>query len=146
MNNNQIKIFGIIGALITLMVPFFLVIFNQSNHLESDQSFCPLKMLSGFPCPGCGITKSMVYFYEGEVLKSLSYHLLGPFVIVFCVVTIAVLSVGLITKNEYYFELLFNKRLAYNLAIFLGGYHFIRILFFINTNSINEILRQSIWK
>ena len=140
------KIFGIIGALITLMVPFFLVLFNQSNHLESDQSLCPLKMLSGFPCPGCGITKSMVYFYEGDLQKSLYYHILGPFVLAFCVATIAVLSTELITKKEYFTRLLFSKKLAYSLAIFLAIYHFVRIVYFINTNSIDDILRESIWR
>lgn len=140
------KIFGIIGALITLIVPFFLILFNQSNHLESDQSLCPLKMLSGFPCPGCGITKSMVYFYEGDLQKSLYYHILGPFVIAFCVATIAVLSNELITKKEYFTRLLFSKKLAYSLAIFLAIYHFVRIVYFINTNSIDDILRDSIWK
>jgi uncharacterized BrkB/YihY/UPF0761 family membrane protein len=140
------KIYGIIGALITLMVPFFLMFFNQDNHLETDQSLCPLKMLSGFPCPGCGITKSLVYFYEGNIQKSLYYHILGPLVIAFCVVTIIVLSTELITKKEYFNKLLFNRKLAYVLAIFLATYHFIRIIYFINNNSIDDILRQSIWR
>ena len=140
------KIYGIIGAFITLMVPFFLLFFNQSNHLETDQSLCPLKMLSGFPCPGCGITKSLVYFYEGDLYKSLYYHILGPFVIAFCVVTILVLSTELVTRKEYFSQLLFNKKLAYGLAIFLASYHFIRIIYFINNNSMDDILRQSIWR
>ena len=140
------KLYGIIGAILTLMVPFFLLFFNQSDHLETDQSLCPLKMLSGFPCPGCGITKSMVYFYEGDLIKSLYYHILGPFVIAFCVVIIVVLTVELITKKEYFTQLLYSKKLAYGLAIFLASYHFIRIIYFINNNSLDDILRQSIWK
>lgn len=140
------KIYGIIGAFVTLLIPFFLMFFNHNNHLETAQSFCPFKMLSGFPCPGCGITKSLVYFYEGDLLKSLYYHILGPFVVLFCLVTIAVLAAELITKKEYFNELLFNKKLAYGLAIFLAIYHFIRIIYFINNNSIDAILRQSIWR
>ena len=140
------KIYGIIGALITLMIPFFLMFFNHNNHLETDQSLCPLKMLTGFPCPGCGITKSLVYFYEGDIQKSLYYHILGPFVIAFCVATIVVLSTELITQKEYFTQLLFNKKLAYGLAIFLGSYHLIRILYFINSNSLDDILRHSIWR
>jgi len=128
------------------MVPFFLMFFNQSDHLETDQSLCPLKMLSGFPCPGCGITKSLVYFYEGDIYKSLYYHILGPFVIVFCIATIVVLSTELITQKEYFTQLLFNKKLAYGLAIFLASYHLIRILYFINSNSLDDILLQSIWR
>jgi hypothetical protein len=140
------KIYGIIGAFITLIVPFFLIYFNQNNHLETDQSLCPLKMLTGFPCPGCGITKSLVYFYEGDLQKSLYYHILGPFVVAFCIATIVVLTTELITKKEYFNKLLFNKKVAYGLAIFLASYHFIRIIYFIKNNSMDDILRQSIWR
>lgn len=120
--------------------------FNTNNHLETDQSFCPFKMLTGFPCPGCGITKSLVYFYEGDLEKSLYYHILGPFVIVFCVVTILVLSAELITKKEYFNNLLYNKKMAYFLGYSLGTYHLIRLFFFIKNNSLDSILEQSIWK
>jgi len=140
------KIYGIIGAFITLMIPFFLMFFNYNNHLETDQSLCPLKMLTGFPCPGCGITKSLVYFYEGDLQKSLYYHILGPLVVAFCIVTIVVLTTELITKKEYFNNLLFNKKLAYGLGIFLATYHFVRIIYFIKTNSIDDILHQSIWR
>jgi hypothetical protein len=140
------KIYGIIGAFITLMVPFFLILFHQDNHLETDQSLCPLKMLTGFPCPGCGITKSLVYFYEGDLQKSLYYHILGPFVVAFCIATIVVLTTELITKKEYFNKLLFNKKLAYGLAIFIASYHFIRIIYFIKNNSMDDILSQSIWR
>lgn len=128
------------------MFPFFLMFFDQSSHLETDQSLCPLKMLSGFPCPGCGITKSIVFFYEGDLLKSLYYNIFGPLVIAFCVATIVVLVTELITKKEYFNQLLFNKKLGYGLAVFLGMYHIIRIIYFINTNSIDDILKQSIWR
>lgn len=145
-NKIQFKIYGIIGALITLMVPFILLFFNSANHLETDQSLCPLKMLTGFPCPGCGITKSMVYFYEGDILKSLYFHILGPMVILFCLVTIVVLTTELITKKEYFNSLLYNKNLGIGLAIFLATYHFIRIVYFIKYNSIDDIMHQSIWR
>ncbi len=145
-NRSKRKIYGIIGAIITLIVPFFLMLFNSDNHLETDQSLCPFKMLTGLPCPGCGITKSMVYCYGGDWQKSLHYHLLGPLVIVFCVLTIVVLTTELITKKEYFNTLLFNKKIAVGLAVFLGTYHLIRIIYFVKNNSIDAILHQSIWK
>ena len=142
----QRKIYGIIGAFVTLMVPFFLIIFNQTQNLENEQSFCPFKMLTGFPCAGCGITKSLVYLYEGDLYKSLYYHILGPFVILFCLITIVVLITEIITKKEYLNHYLYNKKIAYGLGYFLGTYHLIRIIIFIKNNSIDDILRQSIWK
>jgi hypothetical protein len=140
------KIYGIIGATITLMVPFFLMFFNGNNHLETDQSLCPFKMITGFPCPGCGITKSLVYFYEGDFYKSISYHILGPFVIVFSLIAIVVLTTELITKKEYFNAVMYNKKLAYGLGFFLVGYHIIRLILFIKNNSLDSILKESIWR
>lgn len=140
------KIFGIIGAAITLIVPFFLMLHNQNNHLATDQSLCPFKMLTGFPCPGCGITKSLVYLYEGDLYKSLSYHILGPFVVLFCVITIIVLSMELVTKKECLNGILYNKKLAYVLACFLIFYQIIRLTSFIENNTYDSILKESIWK
>lgn len=142
----DLKILGIIGAVITLIVPFFLMLYNHNNHLETDQSLCPFKMLTGFPCPGCGITKSLVYLYEGNLYKSLSYHILGPFVVLFCVITIIVLFTELITKKEYFDGIVYNKKLAYFLACFLIFYQIIRITRFIENNTYDSILKESIWK
>jgi hypothetical protein len=142
----QRKILGIIGAIITLVIPFFLMLHNQNHHLETDQSLCPFKMLTGFPCPGCGITKSLVYFYEGDLNKSLYYHILGPFVVLFCIVTIFVLSAELITKKEYFNRILYNKKLAYVLACFLICYQIVRITYFVENNTCDSILKESIWK
>ena len=122
-----------------------MMFFNQNNHLETDQSLCPFKMLTGYPCPGCGITKSLVYFYQGDLYKSLYYHVLGPFVILFCLVTIVVLTLELVTKQEYFDKYFYNKKLAYVLGFLLASYHFVRIIYFINNNSIDDIWRQSIW-
>ena len=140
------KIYGIVGAFITLVVPYFLLLNNSSHHLETDQSLCPFKLLTGFPCPGCGITKSLVFFYEGDIHKSFSYHILGPFVIAFALLTIIVLSAELVTKKEYFTKWLYSRKLAYALAIFLGLYHFIRLIYFIQANSWDSIIHQSIWK
>jgi len=123
-----------------------MMLHNENHHLDTEQSLCPFKMLTGFPCPGCGITKSLVYFYEGNILKSISYHVLGPFVIVFCIITIAVLITELKTGREYFNSVLYNKKMAYGLAFFLATYHIIRLAYFINATSWEGILHESIWK
>jgi hypothetical protein len=147
--NNTIqkrKIYGILGALFTLIIPFFFMLNDADNHLETAQSLCPLKMLTGFPCPGCGITKSLVYFYEGDLRRSLTFHLFGPFVILFSLATIVVLTTELITKKEYFNAYLYNRKMAYFLAAILVVYHIIRLVYFIKTNDFDSLLKQSIWR
>lgn len=119
---------------------------NSIGHIETDQSICPFKMLTGFPCPGCGITKSLVFLYAGDFIKSFHYHLFGPTTFLSCIAAIFVLSLELITKREYFQNILFNKKIAYVLGSTLAVYHIIRLILFISTNNIDAILRESIWK
>ncbi|HVM90207.1 MAG TPA: DUF2752 domain-containing protein [Puia sp.] len=146
-NKNSIrKIYGIAGATLMLAFPYIIMLSNSSSHLETAQSLCPFKMLTGLPCPGCGITKSMVFLYEGNLHKSFYYHLFGPFVCSFCVIAIIVLTAELLTGKEFFRNILFNIRVAYFLGGCLAAYHLARLIYFISTNSFDEILRQSIWK
>ncbi|HEX8563809.1 MAG TPA: DUF2752 domain-containing protein [Flavobacterium sp.] len=139
------KIYGITGALLTLVFPFFLMLATTGSHLESEQSLCPFKLLTGFPCPGCGITKSLVFLYEGDLGKSLHYHILGPFVVLFSVFIIFVLSAELATGKEYFRSVFYNRKLAYFLGMVLTVYHLIRLINFITVTSWHEIVRQSVW-
>jgi hypothetical protein len=119
----------------------------QSNgHIEEQQSFCPLKMITGFPCPGCGITKSLVSLYEGDIFESFYHHLFGPLTFLFCIVVILVLLLELITRKEYFRNVLYSRKLGYAMGATLAIYHITRLIIFISTNSIDEILRETIWK
>lgn len=144
--NNKRKIWGIIGALLVLIIPYVVMRQNQNAHLEAAQSYCPFKMLTGLPCPGCGMTKSLVFLYEGNLTKSISYHLFGPFIFLLAVATIVVLTTELLTHKEYFNHLIYNKRVAYLLGTTLFVYHLSRLVYFVSTTSVDHILAQSIWK
>ncbi len=139
------KLLGIAGALISLAIPFFIAEFESEHDIKSNQSLCPFKLLSGLPCPGCGITKSLVYIYKGDLLQSISYHLFGPVTFVFCLLIIFLFTTEIISKKEYFKDWFYSKKLAIVLGISLGSYHLIRLIFFLNTHNLNEILKESIW-
>ncbi len=132
--------------MLTLVIPFILLLNNAGNKLDHEQSFCPLKATTGIPCMSCGITKSMVYFYDGNLVKSLDYHLFGPLLVGFCIFMIVFFLVEIKTKKVYFRKSFLNRKLAYILAIFLIGYYIIRLFFFVQEHSWNEIVQQSIWK
>ena len=134
---------GIAGAVIILAFPYIVMVID--DQVELSQSFCPMKMLTGLPCPGCGITKALVFAYKGDICKSLSYHILGFPVLAACIVSIVVLGMEIITGKEYFQKILYSRRLAYFLAFILGGYHLIRTVIFFFQHSWTEILRESIW-
>ncbi len=97
------------------------------------------------PCPGCGITKSVLFFYEGDIYKSFSYHLLGPLAVAASVLMIILFSAEIITRKDYYNSFFSSKKLAYALGILLVGYHLVRTGYFIATHSFSDILHESIW-
>ncbi|HRH59986.1 MAG TPA: DUF2752 domain-containing protein [Chitinophagaceae bacterium] len=139
------KIYGIAGALLTLAIPYFIMLYGNGN-IETEQSLCPFKMITGLPCPGCGITKSLIFLYEGNLSKSFYYHLFGPFTFLFCIAAIVILALELITHKEYFRNILFNNKVAYTLGAALAIYHFTRLVIFLSANSMDDILHQSIWK
>lgn len=128
-----------------LAVPFFIML-TSHEHIETEQSLCPFKMVTGFPCPGCGITKSIIFFYQGDLLKSMEYHILGPVVPIVSFIAILVLITELITQKNYFSSIIYSTMLAYTLAILLGVYHTIRLVIFISTHSVQQILTESIWQ
>jgi hypothetical protein len=139
------KLVGIAGAFISLAIPFFIAEFETEHDIKSNQSLCPFKLLSGLPCPGCGITKSLVYIYKGDLLQSLSYHLFGPASFVFCLMIILLFTIEIINQKEYFKDWFYSKKLTIVLGISLGSYHLIRLFFFLRTHNFEEILKESIW-
>ena len=134
---------AILIAMLTIIVPYLIML--SDPHIESSQSLCPFKLLTGLPCPGCGITKSIIFLYQGDIMKSLTYHIFGSLVILFCVVSVLVLSLELITRREYLNKLFYNSKVAYALGFVLASYHITRLVIFISHNSVADILKQSIW-
>lgn len=141
----KLKIYVIVGALLSLAFPYIVLLIN-GDSLAEKQSLCPFKMLVGFPCPGCGITKSIVSFYQGEFLLSMQQHIFGMPLVIFCVALIVVFIFEIIYEWDILSKYLYNKTLGIVLGVLLGSFHLIRLFLFVKNNSVNEILKESIWK
>ncbi len=136
---------GIACALCMLAVPCFIMLTNRDGHLEEKQSFCPFKMMTGMPCPGCGITKSFVSIYEGNFEKSFHYHLFGIPILLISACMVVIFAAEIATQKELFHNFLYSKKLAYACGITLAVYHIIRTIHFCMTHSLTQILQESIW-
>lgn len=139
------KLLGIAAAALTLLIPYLIDVFGHGD-IEHAQSLCPFKMLTGLPCPGCGITKSLIFFYQGDLYKSVWYHLFGPPLVLFCIFLLLLLTIELITKRDYLHSIFYSRWLAYGLALSLALYHIVRLWYFLSSNSLDAIIKGSIWQ
>ena len=141
---NLRKLFLLLGLVLILLFPLYIYLFSFDG-IDTSQSLCPFKMTTGFPCPGCGITKSIVYLYDGDIKRSLSYHIFGPFAFLFSFGLIIMLTIELIVNKEFFRKLFYNIKIAYFLALVLSTFHIVRIILFMQENNLNSILKESIW-
>jgi len=53
--------------------------------LEHYMIPCPIKQITGLPCPGCGMQRAIIELIKGNVIESIiSYPALIPLIIMFC--------------------------------------------------------------
>ena len=62
-------------AIVMVIVFYFLM------HMLFD-AFCPSVIIWGLPCPGCGLTRSVLFFLTGQWARSFAVHPLGWSVVV----------------------------------------------------------------
>ncbi len=61
---------------------FVVAVFYFLMHILFE-AFCPMVVLTGFPCPGCGLTRSILFFLTGQWERSFYIHPMGGIVICF---------------------------------------------------------------
>lgn len=45
-------------------------------------AFCPMRLVTGIPCPGCGMTRAIVLLLSGHPAESFKMHPLAPLALV----------------------------------------------------------------
>ena len=52
------------------------------EDLSSGPTLCPFRLVTGLPCPFCGMTRSLLALGQGDLGASVRFHPLGPFLLV----------------------------------------------------------------
>ena len=79
---------------VCLGIVFGAVILTPSNgHLRLGPitlpELCTLRATTGIPCPGCGLTRSLVAAVKGDWSSSFAYHRIGPVLFVYLILQAA---------------------------------------------------------
>lgn len=95
--NNIIAIASIIAGYL------FLLLMDCALHHEY-KTICPFKLITGIPCPGCGMGRASLALLHGHIGESLYYNILCiPFTAAISISTIWLIR-DLITKKNSFFS------------------------------------------
>ena len=118
----------IIGAMTMMSVPIILLLF--CSDMEGKLSMCPFMRFLHIPCPGCGLSKSLLCLAQGHWQKSICYH---PFGIVIELVAALVLLLSIIDirkKTDMAYVLLNQPLLWRVMAMAFGIFYISRLVFY----------------
>lgn len=74
--------FWVIAGLVMALVIARLLPLPQNGTIGGMPSLCPFRNITGLPCPGCGLTRSVVYSAHGQWQQAIAYHPFGPLFLV----------------------------------------------------------------
>ena len=93
---------------------------------------CPLLKLTGWPCPGCGLTRAVLALLHGEWKKSLTLHAFAP-ILLAALALIGIASFLPQQQRQRFADTVENiekrTRLSAVLLIGLVAYWLVRLLF-----------------
>ncbi len=91
--------------LITGIVCFFGLIWLFLDYFTTvDQTICPVKLVTGYPCPSCGTTRSITALLHGDVVQAFMINPFGIISSILVISVIALLILDVFAKKDYYFK------------------------------------------
>ena len=122
MSSQKDRIYTLLSGLIALGYGWITI--NSIIGLESKRIVCPIKLITGIPCPSCGSTRSVLNLFEGDFLSAIHTNPLGLLIFIFLLVCPIWLLCDFILKKEtlwiYYQKMetiLRNKKIAIPLVL-----------------------------
>jgi len=94
--------FNILIAIAAIIGGYSLLLFMDYGLDHEHITTCPFKLVTGKPCPGCGMGRATLALFSGDIPASLYYNILCiPFTL-FVLLSLVWLSRDLITgKNTF---------------------------------------------
>lgn len=90
--------------------------------VDGGDPTCIMRIMTGLPCPGCGMTRSWVHLAHGDVLTAFEYNFFGPLAMFAAAALVVYTAVALVRRRppERLLDLLNPRILIVLLGLWLG--------------------------
>lgn len=105
-----------LGALAMVACAFAVFWFDPSG--ESFFPVCPLYKVTGFACPGCGMTRSFHALVHGDIIGAFRFNLFMPLMLGFIAYIFVSLTLLAIRGKSLSFEI-FSPRITWTIFVLL---------------------------
>ncbi|MBD2593958.1 DUF2752 domain-containing protein [Nostoc spongiaeforme FACHB-130] len=133
---------GILGFSYT---PLFGTYFYNQNY-RLGFLVCPIRHLTGIPCPTCGMTRSFMAIGRGDLNQALTENLFGPILFASFVIAIVHVTLELLTRQQIttlYCQLLRLKKVQILFLLTVLIYHTFRLYHISQTGELYIVFSQS---
>jgi hypothetical protein len=91
------------GLLAFLMITPLILLILPANFFDTGKSICLFTNLSGYTCPGCGLTRGIMHLIHFDLETAYAYNMLS-FII------LPIMLIWWIFKTKYYIKKVFQKK------------------------------------
>lgn len=130
---------AILGAVIA-------VSFLYRGYVNRGPTLCMFRVVTGVPCPGCGMTRSFCAIAEGEMGKAFDFHILGPFLYgaILLAIPLILIEAFLHVRVIPIYRWATWSRLPYLLLVVLFVYHAVRLIDMAQSGEILSNMQESL--
>ena len=61
---------------------------TMASPSDEGLTVCPMALLTGVACPGCGMSRAIAWMFRGDLERSVGYHPLAPLVVIIGVMAV----------------------------------------------------------
>lgn len=106
---------------------------------------CPLRAVTGIPCPSCGLTRAFAHLGRGHWPEALKFHPFSPLLFILALALVVLLLLELATGKAFIANPLRSRRGIYVLFALVVVFQVVRTVIFFAEGGWDVFLQENIF-